>query len=99
MPLPARVRLDVRSVAPDEALLAFGPEPVAGAAMTLNLSPSGDLEEAAGNLFAMLRALDRPGIRAIAIMPIPGQDLGEAIRDRLVRAAAPRPSVPSDKPD
>jgi L-threonylcarbamoyladenylate synthase len=88
---PARpVRLDARSVAPDEALLAFGPRPLAGAAMALNLSPSGDLEEAAANLFAMLRALDRPEIRAIAIMPIPRQDLGEAIRDRLARAAAPR---------
>jgi L-threonylcarbamoyladenylate synthase len=90
---PARpVRLDARTVAADEALLAFGPEPLIGARVTLNLSPGGDLEEAAGNLFAMLRALDRPEIRAIAIMPIPRQDLGEAIRDRLVRAAAPRPN-------
>jgi L-threonylcarbamoyladenylate synthase len=94
---PARpVRLDARSVAPDEALLAFGPRPLAGAAMALNLSPSGDLEEAAANLFAMLRALDRPEIRAIAIMPIPRQDLGEAIRDRLARAAAPRSKQRSD---
>jgi L-threonylcarbamoyladenylate synthase len=83
-------------VAPDEALLAFGPRPLAGAAMTLNLSPSGDLEEAAANLFAMLRTLDRPEIRAIAIMPIPRQDLGEAIRDRLARAAAPRSKQRSD---
>jgi L-threonylcarbamoyladenylate synthase len=91
---PARpVRLDARTVAPDEALLAFGPRPIAGAAMTLNLSPAGDLEEAAANLFAMLRALDRPGIRAIAVMPIPREDLGEAICDRLARAAAPRPRV------
>jgi L-threonylcarbamoyladenylate synthase len=90
---PARpVRLDARTVAPDEALLAFGPQPLSGAAMALNLSPGGDLEEAAANLFAMLRALDQPGIRAIAIMPIPRHDLGEAIRDRLVRAAAPRPA-------
>ena len=89
---PARpVRLEARTVAPDEALLAFGPRPLAGAAMVLNLSPAGHLEEAAANLFAMLRALDRPGIRAIAVMPIPRQDLGEAICDRLVRAAAPRP--------
>jgi L-threonylcarbamoyladenylate synthase len=90
---PARpVRLDARTVAPDEALLAFGPQPLSGAAMVLNLSPRGDLEEAAANLFAMLRALDQPGIRAIAIMPIPRHDLGEAIRDRLLRAAAPRPA-------
>ena len=49
-----------------------------------------DLEEAASNLFAMLRALDRPAYRAIAVMPIPARGLGEAIRDRLMRAAAPR---------
>ncbi|HEX5078304.1 MAG TPA: L-threonylcarbamoyladenylate synthase [Geminicoccaceae bacterium] len=90
---PARpVRLDASTVAPDEALLAFGPRPLAGAAVTLNLSPHADLEEAAANLFAMLRALDRPDVRAIAVMPIPRQDLGEAICDRLVRAAAPRPA-------
>ena len=88
---PARpLRLDVATVAADEALLAFGPRPPAGAAMTLNLSDRGDLEEAAANLFAMLRALDRPEYRAIAVMPIPARGLGEAIRDRLLRAAAPR---------
>ena len=89
---PARpLRLDAAAVAADEALLAFGPEPLEGAAETLNLSARGDLAEAAANLFAMLRALDRPEFRAIAVMPIPGHDLGEAIRDRLIRAAAPRP--------
>ncbi|MGH6916580.1 MAG: L-threonylcarbamoyladenylate synthase [Geminicoccaceae bacterium] len=95
---PARpVRLDACTVAPDEALLAFGPRPLAGCAMVLNLSPVGDLEEAAANLFAMLRALDQPGVRAIAIMPIPRKDLGEAIYDRLARAAAPRPA--QEQPD
>jgi L-threonylcarbamoyladenylate synthase len=90
---PSRpVRLDARSVAPDEALLAFGPRPLAGTATTLNLSPGGDLEEAAANLFAMLRALDQPAFQAIAVMPIPRKDLGEAIHDRLSRAAAPRPN-------
>jgi L-threonylcarbamoyladenylate synthase len=54
----------------------------------LNLSARGDLVEAAANLFAYLRALDRPGIRAIAVMPIPEEGLGEAINDRLRRAAA-----------
>lgn len=89
---PARpLRLDVVDVAPDEALLAFGPQPLQGAATTLNLSAAGDLEEAAANLFAMLRALDRPEHRAIAVMPVRAEGLGEAIRDRLVRAAAPRP--------
>jgi L-threonylcarbamoyladenylate synthase len=85
-----RVRLDVAAVAPDEALLAFGPRPMCGAAATLNLSPRGNVEEAAANLFAMLRALDSPAFRAIAVMPIPNRGLGEAIRDRLRRAAAPR---------
>jgi L-threonylcarbamoyladenylate synthase len=75
-------------------LLAFGPTPLAGAAHTLNLSPSGDLGEAAANLFAMLRALDRPEHRAIAVLPIPGHGLGAAIRDRLERAAAPRSPDP-----
>ncbi|HEX2478196.1 MAG TPA: L-threonylcarbamoyladenylate synthase, partial [Geminicoccaceae bacterium] len=85
------LRLDVAAVAADEALLAFGPHPLQGAAMMLNLSDAGHLEEAAANLFAMLRALDRPEHRAIAVMPIPAHGLGEAIRDRLLRAAAPRP--------
>jgi L-threonylcarbamoyladenylate synthase len=84
------LRLDATAVAPDEALLAFGPCAPEGAAMTLNLSARGDLEEAAANLFAMLRALDRGEYRAIAVMPIPAHGLGEAIRDRLLRAAAPR---------
>ena len=85
------IRLDAGEVAPDEGLLAFGPSPPAGAAMTLNLSPSGDLTEAAAKLFAYLRRLDDAGLRAIAVMPIPDRDLGRAIRDRLRRAAAPRP--------
>jgi L-threonylcarbamoyladenylate synthase len=84
------LRLDATSVEPGEALLAFGERPLPGAGPTLNLSRSGDLVEAAANLFAMLRALDRPEHRAIAVMPIPGHRLGAAIRDRLERAAAPR---------
>jgi L-threonylcarbamoyladenylate synthase len=67
-------------------LLAFGP--ATGA--TRNLSASGDLAEAAANLFAMLRELDAMSPRAIAVMPIPDHGLGEAINDRLRRAAAPR---------
>ncbi len=97
---PARpLRLDARAVAADEALLAFGPEPLPqplqGAAATLNLSRAGDLGEAAANLFSMLRRLDQPDYRAIAVMPVPGLGLGEAIRDRLARAAAPRSSDPA----
>lgn len=85
------MRLDVGEAAPDEGLLAFGPAVPSGAAMTLNLSPSGDLTEAAANLFAYLRRLDAAGLRSIAVMPIPERGLGRAIRDRLRRAAAPRP--------
>jgi L-threonylcarbamoyladenylate synthase len=81
----ARLRLNVRTVQDDEMLLGFGDAP--GAA--LNLSPRGDLTEAAANLFAMLRALDARA-NAIAVSPIPESGLGEAINDRLQRAAAPR---------
>ncbi len=81
------VRLNVTDVKPGEALLAFGPKPLQGARCTLNLSPSGDLREAAGQLFAMLHDLDRRDIGGIAVMPIPSVGLGEAILDRLGRAA------------
>jgi L-threonylcarbamoyladenylate synthase len=80
------LRMEAESAAPGEALLGFGPAPDA----TLNLSESGDLREAAANLFAMLRTLDRPDFTAIAVMPIPESGLGRAINDRLRRAAAPR---------
>jgi L-threonylcarbamoyladenylate synthase len=86
---PSRpLRLDASDVAHDEALLAFGPGTPAGAKRMLNLSPAGDLGEAAANLFAMLRALDQPDIACIAVMPIPMTGLGLAINDRLRRAAA-----------
>ena len=86
---PARpVRLDATTVAGDEALLAFGPNPPSGAKRTLNLSPTGDLAEAAANLFAHLRALDRCDIARIAVMAVPHTGLGLAINDRLRRAAA-----------
>lgn len=84
------LRLEAREVGADEALLAFGPAPPAGARTTLNLSRRGDLVEAAANLFAMLHALDDPRHAAIAVMPIPDRGLGAAINDRLRRAAAPR---------
>ena len=84
------VRLDATEVAPDEALLAFGPEVPPGGVARRNLSPAGDPAEAARNLFAMLRELDASGARGIAVMPIPAEGLGEAVRDRLRRAAAPR---------
>jgi L-threonylcarbamoyladenylate synthase len=83
------VRLNVEEVAEDEALLAFG-EPLNGAATTLNLSETGDMLEAAANLFAHMRALDVPTHRAIAVMPVPNIGVGEAINDRLWRASAGR---------
>jgi L-threonylcarbamoyladenylate synthase len=84
------VRLDVTEPPPDAALLAFGPDVPAGAQTVMNLSEAGDLTEAAANLFAMLRALDRHDFREICVMPIPHEGLGLAINDRLARAAAPR---------
>lgn len=84
------LRLGAVSVAPDEALLAFGGDVPAGARATINLSASGNLEEAAAKLFAALRDLDRARATAIAVMPIPAHGLGEAINDRLQRAANQR---------
>jgi L-threonylcarbamoyladenylate synthase len=81
------LRLGATSVARDEALLAFGGDVPEGARVTINLSPSGSLEEAAARLFAALRELDQAGAPAIAVMPIPANGLGEAINDRLQRAA------------
>tara|TARA_R110002020_G_scaffold6321_1_gene26569 strand:+ start:3220 stop:4158 length:939 start_codon:yes stop_codon:yes gene_type:complete len=75
-----------------EAFLGFGPMP-AFAGPAQNLSASGDLHEAARNLFAMLHALDAQGMAMIAVAPIPQTGLGEAINDRLQRAAAPRPGA------
>jgi len=92
----APLRLNVSSVRASEALLAFG-EPLSlgsdDVLGVLNLSPSADMIEAAANLFSYLRALDALGATAIAVMPIPQTGLGEAINDRLQRAAAPRPDV------
>ena len=89
----ARVRLQADSIEPGEALLAFGPGAISGidaASAVMNLSERGDLAEAAANLFGHLRALDARGARTIAVMPIPDQGLGEAINDRLRRAAVGR---------
>jgi len=83
-----KLRLNAESVAKREALLAFGPEAPPHDGPMRNLSPTGDLAEAAANLFAMLRELDASGALSIAAMPIPETGLGEAINDRLSRAAA-----------
>jgi L-threonylcarbamoyladenylate synthase len=87
------VRLDAVVISHNEALLAFG-APLPGAGATFQLSAGENLREAAANLFAGLRALDREGARLgltrIAVMPVPDEGLGLAINDRLQRAAAPR---------
>ncbi|MFG1478897.1 L-threonylcarbamoyladenylate synthase [Xanthobacter sp. V4C-4] len=90
----APVRLDADHVAPGEALLTFAgarPPGSASASTIMDLSPSGDLTQAAARLYGALRALDACGAPAIAVVPLPRTGLGEAIADRLGRAAAPRP--------
>jgi L-threonylcarbamoyladenylate synthase len=89
----SRLRLNAEKVEAGEALLAFGPampQGADGAKAVMNLSTRGDLAEAAANLFGYLRALDSSAARAIAVMPIPRDGLGEAINDRLRRAAMGR---------
>ena len=88
----ARLRLnaDGRARGRSAARLRAAP-PAAG--ITLNLSPRGDLIEAAANLFSHLRALDASGASGIAVMKVPHEGLGEAINDRLARAAAPKAKV------
>ena len=86
----AAIRLNATDIRDGEALLAFGPALARRDGKTLNLSERGDLVEAAANLFSHLRALDASGAKTIAVMPIPHEGLGEAINDRLQRAAAPR---------
>jgi L-threonylcarbamoyladenylate synthase len=81
----APVRLNATQAKPEEVLLGFG-----SSGGTLNLSVTGDLHEAAANLFSMLRLLDEKGASRIAVAPIPDHGLGRAINDRLARAAAPR---------
>ncbi len=79
------MRLSAWPPLPHETSLGFGDVDA-----DLNLSPSGDLTEAAANLFALLHELDRRGAKHIAVAPIPDHGLGAAINDRLRRAAAPR---------
>ncbi len=81
------LRLDADGPLEGEAFLAFGPDAPGAPGNTMNLSPTGDPEEAAANLFSMIRALDGPPFKAIAVMPVPDTGLGRAINDRLRRAA------------
>jgi L-threonylcarbamoyladenylate synthase len=82
----AKLRLNAEAAREGEAYLAFGEIPGG----KFNLSPQGDLTEAAANLFRLLHELDAEGPEIIAVAPIPAHGLGEAINDRLSRAAAPR---------
>ncbi len=89
----ASVRLNAENVEPGEVLIRLASRPVKGsedASAILDLSPSGDLAEAAANLFDYLKRADATGTSRIAVTPIPNEGLGEAINDRLARAAAPR---------
>ncbi len=86
----AHVRLNITRPVAGEALLAFGPQVPNHTGPIINLSAKGDLIEAASRLFSALRTLDASGADTIAVMPIPIDGLGEAINDRLRRAAAPR---------
>ncbi|MEN0040866.1 MAG: L-threonylcarbamoyladenylate synthase [Pseudomonadota bacterium] len=81
------LRMNAKELADTEAQLAFGASPLQGGGMTLNLSATGDLDEAAHNLFAMMKALDDTGTDSIAVQPIPERGIGVAINDRLRRAA------------
>jgi L-threonylcarbamoyladenylate synthase len=89
----ASVRLNATEVSSAEALITFGPDDISGASTAkavFNLSPTADLAEAASNLFDFLKKADASGAAGIAVAPIPDEGLGEAINDRLMRAAAPR---------
>ncbi|WP_137135539.1 L-threonylcarbamoyladenylate synthase [Rhizobium sp. FKY42] len=89
----AFVRLNAVDAQAGEALIRFAGQPVTGsehARAIFDLSASGDLAEAAANLFGLLKQADATGVERIAIGPVPDHGLGEAINDRLMRAAAPR---------
>lgn len=94
--IPIRINVAPEDREMGESLLTFGPDMPRRAA--LNLSKAGDLGEAAANLFTMMRSLDMPGIRGIAVVPIPNEGLGRAINDRLRRAAAPKSGATLDGP-
>ena len=92
----AAMRLNAQDIVKGEALLAFGRNRAGNwrdAVAIRNLSETGDLREAAASLFAAMQALDRSGAKTIAVEPIPFDGLGEAINDRLARAAAPRDKI------
>ena len=83
-----RLRLNASEVQQGEVLLAFGDDVPQGVQQVLNLSPAGDLKQAAARLFAYMRQADTLAETGIAVMPIPMEGIGVAINDRLRRAAA-----------
>ena len=88
-----QLRLNATEARPGEAIIRFGGIALAGeeaAKRVMDLSPSGDLREAAANLFDLLKKADAAGASGIAVATVPGHGLGEAINDRLRRAAAPK---------
>ena len=85
----AKVRLNAANIGEDEIFIGFGALPN-GVISEFNLSPEGDLHEAAARLFAIMHLADKKGAKSIAFAPIPMSGLGLAINDRLARAAAPR---------
>ncbi|KAF0183897.1 MAG: tRNA threonylcarbamoyladenosine biosynthesis protein [Hyphomonadaceae bacterium] len=84
-----QVRLDAASASEDEVFISFGTAPPTSIGKIIHLSPSGNLTEAAANLYAALREADKLGAKAIAIAPIPNIGIGAAINDRLGRASDP----------
>ncbi|WP_047032584.1 L-threonylcarbamoyladenylate synthase [Hoeflea sp. IMCC20628] len=87
------LRLNASAVRPGEAVIRFGGAQIPGeeeASVVMDLSPTGDLREAAANLFDFIKRADAAGVVGIAVAPVPMHGLGEAINDRLSRAAAPR---------
>ena len=80
------LRMNAEEIHDGEALLAFGGRTLGPAVAVANLSRAGDVNEAAANLFDMMRKLDKPEHKGIAVMEIPNVGLGVAINDRLQRA-------------
>lgn len=96
----APLRMDAQDVKTGEVLIDFGGQNLPGkdkAAAVFDLSPAGELAEAAANLFDLLKRADKISSSGIAVAPIPMDGLGEAINDRLARAAAPRTAISTDE--
>ena len=82
------LRINVNSVSDGESLLKFGKNKLTSKILEMNLSPSGNLKEAAKNFYNFLHILDNSQCTGIAVSPIPNKDLGKTINDRLIRASS-----------